>query len=110
MEVVWKRSPISTNDITDFLKPKKHWTLATVSTLLKRLVDRGALLQELDGKRYLYFPRVSVEECVTAATESFLERVMGRAPPASIMKLVQTSQLTKQDIAQLRSILREKER
>ena len=110
MTVVWERAPIAASAVARLLEEKKQWALATVRTLLRRLVNKGALDQRQDGKRYVYAPRVSREECVRWESESFLDRVLGRAPAATILHLVRKADLSKQDIQEFRRILREKEK
>ena len=83
--------------------------LGTVRTLLRRLVDKGALQHQIEGKRYLYTPRVSRDACVLRESESFLDRVLGRAPSVSLVHLVKKAALSRKDIQELRKILREKE-
>jgi len=109
MAVVWERAPTAASTIAGLLEEKKQWTLATVRTLLRRLVAKGALEQRQDGKRFLFTPRVSMAECVRRESESFLDRVLGRTPSATILHLVRKADLSKQDIQELRRILREKE-
>jgi BlaI family penicillinase repressor len=110
MAVVWERAPTAASTIAQLLEEKKQWTLATVRTLLRRLVAKGALEQREDGKRFLYTPRVSMAECVRWESESFLDRVLGRTPAATILHLVRKADLSGQDIQELRRILREKEK
>ena len=110
MAVVWERAPAAASTIAELLEEKKQWTLATVRTLLRRLVAKGALEQLQDGKRFLYAPRVSMAECVRRESESFLDRVLGRTPAATILHLIRRADLSKQDIQDLRRILREKEK
>jgi len=110
MVVVWEHAPVAAATIVEKVEEKKHWTLGTVRTLLRRLVDKGALKQQPEGKRYLYSPLISKEECVKQASDSFLDRVLGLAPSATLIHLVEKSQLTKQEIQELRRILRKKEK
>lgn len=110
MAVVWERAPVAASAIVERLEARKQWSLATVRTLLRRLVNKGALKQQPEGRRYLYAPRVSIEDCVRRESESFLDRVLGRAPSATILHLVQKAKLTREDIQELRRILREKEK
>ena len=63
MAAVWERAPIAASAIAGLLEEKRQWTLATVRTLLRRLVNKGALEQRQEGKRFVYSPRVSMEEC-----------------------------------------------
>jgi BlaI family penicillinase repressor len=109
MAVVWKREPVAAAMVAEVLEEKKQWSLTTVRTLLRRLVNKGALKQFSEGKRYLYAPRVSRDECVRRESESFLDRVLGRSPAVSILHLVRKANLTSDDIEELRRILKEKE-
>ena len=109
MAVVWERAPVAAATILEFLEQKKQWSLATVRTLLRRLVNKGALKQQSEGKRYLYSALVSRDECVRRESDSFLDRVLGRSPAVSIMHLVRKADLTDADIQELRRILKEKE-
>ncbi len=110
MNVVWERAPVAAATIVEVLVGQKGWTLATVRTLLRRLVNKGALEQQLDGKRYLYTARVSMEACVRKESDTFWDRVLGRAPSETIVHLVRKANLTAKDIQELRRILKEKER
>lgn len=110
MAVAWDQSPVAAATVLEVLENRKHWTLATVRTLLRRLVNKGALRQETEGKRFLYTPLVSMSDCIRQESESFLDRVLGRAPSEAILHLVRRAKLTPDDIQGLRRILREKEK
>ena len=64
----------------------------------------------LKGKRFFYTPRVSMDECARQESQSFLDRVIGRAPVTALVHLVEGADLSKEDIKELRRILREKEK
>lgn len=110
MAVAWEHAPVAAATIVDVLEERKQWSLATVRTLLRRLVNKGALRQEAEGKRYIYTPLVTREECVQRESDSFLDRVLGRAPAVSLLHLVRKADLSAKDIEELRRILREKEK
>jgi BlaI family penicillinase repressor len=110
MAVVWDRAPVAASTVVEVLEDRKRWTLATVRTLLRRLVNKGALQQQTEGKRYIYTPLISMVECARRESESFLDRVLGRAPSEAILHLVKRADLTPADIEELRRILREKEK
>lgn len=110
MGVVWENAPVAATSIVEKLKQRKQWTLATVRTLLRRLVNKGALAQEAEGKRYLYTPLATMEECARHESETFLCSVLGRASSVPILHLVEKADLSPEDIQELRRILREKEK
>jgi BlaI family penicillinase repressor len=94
MAVVWERTPVAASTIVELVERRKQWTLATVRTLLRRLVNKGALKQESEGKRYIYTPLISMAECARRESESFLDRVLGRAPSEAILHLVKRADLS----------------
>ncbi len=110
MAVVWQRAPVAASAVAEALQESQQWTLTTVRTLLRRLVNKGALAQEAEGKRYIYRPLVSMETCVRQESESVWDRVLGRAPAAALIHLVKRAELSKDDIEELRRILRQKEK
>ena len=109
MAVVWEHSSVDAATAAEVLERKKKWTLATVRTLLRRLVNKGALKYETEGKKYVYTARVTMEDCVRQESESFLDRVVGRAPAATLLHLVRKADLSAADIAELRRVLRQKQ-
>jgi BlaI family penicillinase repressor len=109
MTIVWEKAPVAASAVAGALEKKHRWSLATVRTLLRRLATKGALSQRLEGKRYLYLPRISRDECVRRQSESFLDRVLGRTPSATVLQLVGKADLSKEDIQELRRLLKEKE-
>lgn len=50
MKVVWKESPVNTNVVTEILTKTTNWSPKTIQTLLKRLVNKGALTYEKQGR------------------------------------------------------------
>src|SRR6476646_6858103 len=74
MRALWRSSPMTTNQVVDALDDSTHWKPKTIHTLLNRLVRKGALEFERQGREYLFRPLVTAAECEHAATRSFLSR------------------------------------
>jgi len=114
MEVVWSAEPepIAANDVVAALESTTDWKDKTIRTMLNRLVNKGALGFEADGKRYLYKPKVARGACVRVQSRSFLSRVFGGATGAALLHFVEEHDLTPAEVEQLRRVLatRRKER
>jgi BlaI family transcriptional regulator, penicillinase repressor len=110
MTVIWNQSPATASDVVTQLETKRGWRSRTTRTLLDRLVKKGALRFEVEGKRYLYWPQVNMEECVQKESQSFLQRVFGGEPASMLVHLVKTSKLSASEIRELKRILTEKEK
>lgn len=58
MKVVWEYAPINTNEITEKLTKTTAWSPKTIQTLIKRLVNKGALSYEKQSRVFVYTPLV----------------------------------------------------
>jgi BlaI family penicillinase repressor len=110
MHVVWERGTATAQEVHEALDRGRRWSPRTVKTLLSRLVKKGALQFEVDGKRYLYRPRVSREQCVRAESRSFADRVLGGSASPLIATFLRESKLSAREIEELRALLDEKAR
>jgi len=108
MNLVWNKTPISTSEIVEKLAAKKDWHPRTIRTLLDRLVKKGALSYEVDGRRYLYRARVSMDACVRKASQNLMERVFGGEPAAMLIHLASQTRFSQEEIEQLQRILEQK--
>jgi BlaI family transcriptional regulator, penicillinase repressor len=85
MQVLWAAGagqPISTEDIALALADSQNWQTATIKTLLNRLLTKGAISAQLDGRRYLYSPVLQRTAWVSAQSQGLLDRLFdGRLAP-----------------------------
>jgi len=109
MHRVWTDHPATAQEICDALGPHRRWSPRTVKTLLTRLVKKGVLGYESDGRRYLYRPLFSRDECLRVESRSFLERVSGGSVSPLLAFFVKEGELSPEEIEELRRLLSERE-
>ncbi|MBM3903035.1 MAG: BlaI/MecI/CopY family transcriptional regulator [Verrucomicrobia bacterium] len=108
MRVVWGRSPITAADIiAELTAQDPTWHPVTAKTLLNRLVRKGALGFEQQGRAYLYRPLVDEQACITAVTRSFLDRVFGGSLGLMVAHFVDQKGLTAKQARELRKAVEE---
>jgi BlaI family penicillinase repressor len=106
MRVVWGKHPITAAEVIERLSAgDASWHPKTARTLLARLVQKGALEYEAQGRAYVYEPRVSERECIEAASASFLDRVFGGSLRPMLTHFVEREELSREDLAALRKLL-----
>ena len=107
MEALWVRSPLPAEDISAKIAEPNGWTEATVKTLINRLLNKGAIKAEKDGRRYLYSPVLARDDYVTTESEGLLSRLFdGRLAPL-VSHFSEQRKLTPQDIAELKALIAE---
>jgi BlaI family transcriptional regulator, penicillinase repressor len=110
MKVVWAKAPCSAGEvITTLLNADASWHPKTIKTFLSRLVGKKALGFRKEGRAYFYLPLVTENECVSAASETFLERVFGGALKPMLAHFVGRKRLSTEEIRDLKKLLEETE-
>ena len=105
MKIVWKSAPINTNEITERLLKTTSWKAKTIQTLIKRLVTKGALTYEKQGRIFVYTPLVKENEYVNHESNSFLKRFYDGNIGIMLSAYLENNRLSENEIQQLRSIL-----
>lgn len=105
MQAIWAcKPPVARTDIEKILFSSHPMAPTTLLTLLTRLSDKGFLSIEKVGRRSLYTPLVSQEVYLAAQGRTFFEKLCGRNLSTFAAALCDSG-LTKEEIAELRSLL-----
>lgn len=109
MKLLWKKYPLSSNEIIALLLAKNiSWSNQTIKTFINRLLKKRALRFEKSGRNYLYYPLVSYDEYIKAENNSFIQRVYDGAIEMLFSKFLEEKNLSEKEIENLQKILEEK--
>lgn len=107
MEALWRKSPLSSEDIVAAVGPEQNWSNKTVKTLLNRLLTKQAITATTEGRRYLYSPAIERADYVQEESRGLIDRLFdGRLAPL-VSHFAETKQLTADDIAELKRLIQE---
>lgn len=107
MEVLWEEHPLTAAEVAERAGPKRGWSVHTVKTLLSRLLAKGAITHEADGRRFLYRPAIERDAYVGRESEKLLDRLFGGRVTPLIAHLAERRSLSADDIAELEALLKE---
>ena len=80
MLAVWGAGePVNSVYVHGKLKGSRDWALPAVVTSLNRLVEKGFLKQEKQGRTNLYTPIISEREYKAAESRGILDRLFGNS-------------------------------
>lgn len=105
MKIVWKYAPINTNKITEKLLKTTAWSPKTIYTLIKRLVTKGVLSYEKQGRVFVYTPLVQESEYIIQESDSFLDRYYDGDITSMLSSYLENDKLSETEINSLRSLL-----
>jgi len=110
MKIVWSRGSCQAGEVIAALQEHDasgSWHPKTIKTFLGRLVAKRALDFRKEGRAYVYFPLVKEDDCVSVASENFLERVFGGSLKPMLAHFVEHKKLSRKEIKELRKLLDE---
>lgn len=109
MEVLWAGSPRSAEDVVAALAGQQDWQEPTIKTLLNRLLNKGAISAERDGRRYLYSPVLMREDWVRQQSSSLIDRLFGGRLAPLVAHFQAEQGLSEEDRDALRALLERSE-
>lgn len=107
MEVIWERSPITAAEVCDQVCAARGWSLATVKTLLSRLVSKQAIAAEPEGRRFLYSPLIARSDYIGGESRRLVDRLFGGRAAPLFAHLAEQEALTDDDLAEIEALLKE---
>lgn len=110
MECLWAHSPKTSMELVGALQGEVGWTKSTTLTMLRRMAEKGLLscIETERGKSYK--PVVRREDAVERETEDFVSRVYQNSVSLMVSTITKKQELTKEEIAELYSILKQAEK
>jgi len=106
MEVLWQDAPLTATEVADRVPAERGWSIRTVKTMLARLLAKGVLAHEEDGRRYLYRPAVARADYVAQESGRLIDRMFGGRVTPLVAQLAARDRLTDADIAEIEALLK----
>jgi predicted transcriptional regulator len=106
MEVLWRDSPLGAAEVAERVDPSRGWSDRTVKTMLSRLLAKGVLEHEEEGRRYLYRPTVSRDDFIAHESGRLIDRMFGGRVTPLVAHLAERDMLTSNDIEEIEALLK----
>lgn len=107
LQALWRQQPLTADEVHAAIGERQDWQASTVKTLLNRLLNKGAISAERDGRRFLYSPVLAKADWIEKESESLVERLFGGRVAPLVAHFTQRNRLSKKDIAELRKLVQE---
>lgn len=106
MEVLWQDAPLTAAEVAERVPASRDWSIRTVKTMLGRLLAKGILSHEEDGRRYLYRPAVARADYVAQESGKLIDRMFGGKVTPLVAHLAERDRLSPADIAEIEALLK----
>jgi len=114
LTVLWEHYPTNANDIIHRLNQRsqgeREWHEKTVKTLLGRMVKKGAITFEKQGRTYLYTPVLELDKYTIKESESLIQRLFSGKITPLVAGFAKNKKLSKTDVDELKSFIEQWEK
>ncbi|MFQ9706042.1 MAG: CopY/TcrY family copper transport repressor [Limosilactobacillus pontis] len=108
MRVVWTLGETTSSQIITILQRKVDWKPATVKTLLRRLVAKGALSTTRQGRSFIYRPLVAEQATMDQVADDLFNSICEHCVGRTLDHVIGQATLSKTDIQRLQVTLADK--
>ncbi|MCI9355220.1 MAG: BlaI/MecI/CopY family transcriptional regulator [Firmicutes bacterium] len=109
MKIIWNyKNPLTSKQIISFI-PNNQWKNTTVLTLLSRLIEKGFLKAERQGRNYLYSYVISHKEYKKLCSKNFINEFYQGSIKNFFATLYADNEISQEDLKELREMLNKKE-
>lgn len=103
MEPLWADGPLSAGELAKRLAASCGWNRNTTYTVIKKLVDKGAVNRSDPG--FVCAPLISREDVQRLETDSLITRLFGGSKTQFLSAFLSEERLTQSEARQLRAII-----
>ena len=101
MEILWKNEPVRSGELVKLAKDALGWKPTTTYTVIKRLAERGVLVNENTVVRSL----VGRDEARASEIDELVEKKFEGSVPAFIAAFARNREISEKDAEELRKLI-----
>lgn len=107
MRVVWANDRVTSKKVISVLQEEMDWTQSTIKTILGRLVGKGVLNTEHEGRKFIYTANIEETEAVRDYAEDIFNRICNKKVGNVIGSIIEDHVLSFDDIDRLEKNIRD---
>jgi predicted transcriptional regulator len=107
LHYITEHHPVTVREVADHVAETKGHVRTTVLNIMERLRKKGYLTRKKAGGLYQYSPRVPKTELLRNLVRDFVSKALGGSVSPFVAYLADEASMSKEEIAQLRKIVRE---
>ena len=102
---MWRKSPLTAEQIFAAVGPENGWAPATVKTLVTRLLKKNAIAGAREAYGYCYRPLVARAQYVQSESQGLLDRLFKGEVAPLVAHFAEHRKLSARDLKQLKALI-----
>jgi len=105
MEALWRKTPLTAEQIFAAVGPENGWAPATVKTLVTRLLKKKAISGAKEGDAYCYRPLITRNAWVQTESQGMLDKLFKGEVAPLVAHFAEHRKLSAKDLKQLKALI-----
>jgi predicted transcriptional regulator len=109
MNVIWRLGPCSVHQVVEALRPNRELAYTSVSTIVRILEQKGYVTSLKAGRGHVYEAAIDKETYQAKSLERLVSNVFDGTPTLLVQRLLDSNQLSIEELERLRKMVRARE-
>jgi predicted transcriptional regulator len=109
MRVLWRQGEAAVTQVQAALQGERDLAPTTIATVLSRLEESGLVTHRVEERRYVYRAIVTENQVRRSMVADLVDRLFQGDPSAMIDHLINESDVSADDLAHIKALLKAKE-
>ncbi|MSR63436.1 MAG: BlaI/MecI/CopY family transcriptional regulator [Planctomycetes bacterium] len=109
LRVLWDEGEATVTRVTEALAGKRR-APTTIATMLTKMEHRGLVAHRVEGRQFVYRPRLSEQEVTNTLVADLTQRLFEGDISALVSHLLRSEEIDKDELVRLRAMIVERER
>lgn len=110
LRVLWQRGPSTVKEVQKVLETNRKTGYTTVLKFLQIMVEKGLVSRDESSFAHVYQARIPQEQTQRTLVADLLERAFEGSTSRLLLQALATKKATKEELAEIRKILKNHER
>lgn len=110
MNVIWRLGPCSVRQVVAALRPQRQLAYTSVSTIIRILEQKRYVVSIKEGRGHLYQAAVSKQAYQATSLARLVSNVFDGTPTLLVQRLLDSKQLSIEELEKIRSLIAKQER
>lgn len=109
MQVLWDRGEATVAIVRETLAADRDLAHTTIATMLVKMERKGIVEHRLEGRAFIYTPRIQPEQVKSSMVSDLMERLFGGNVTEMLSHLLDENDVSRDELTRLKAMIFRKE-
>jgi len=109
MTILWRLGEGNVHSVMEQLHPARRLAYTSVSTILRILEEKNVVTARKEGRGHIYIPAISKSDYEAASVKHMVTTLFSGNSSALVKQLLNSSDLDEKELAEIKTILAQKD-